>query len=120
MYNGARSGEVSFADYLPLIGNTANWTVDASDGTNLLPFNSTSFQTATALWVDDVSLDEGDGPGNTAFTFTVTRTGDLSGISFANFAVDTNAANAALTADTDDIDTMSLGGSGDFVLIQFW
>ncbi|MCX6857024.1 MAG: esterase-like activity of phytase family protein, partial [Verrucomicrobia bacterium] len=45
IYNGARSGQVTYASYLPLIGNVAtNWT-DVLDGTGntLLPFSTASF-----------------------------------------------------------------------------
>lgn len=44
-YNGTRTGQVSYANYLNLIGNTAtNWT-DVLDGigTTLLPFSTASF-----------------------------------------------------------------------------
>lgn len=43
-YNGVRSGQASFADYKPLIGNVANWNdLGANaDGTNLSP-DTTAF-----------------------------------------------------------------------------
>lgn len=43
-YNGVRSGQASFADYKPLIGNVANWNDlgTNADGTNLSP-NTTAF-----------------------------------------------------------------------------
>lgn len=48
VYAGARSGQGDLANYLSLIGDTANWThVGAGgDGTTLLPFNSSPFTTA--------------------------------------------------------------------------
>ena len=42
-YTGSRSSETSFADYLPLIMNTANWQIETSDGTNILPISTTVF-----------------------------------------------------------------------------
>lgn len=43
-YVGPRSGEVSFADYLTLIGDEgANWDSDLDDGQQYVPFDTTAF-----------------------------------------------------------------------------
>lgn len=43
-YQGPRSGQASFADYLPLLGNIANWNDlgTSADGSNLVP-DTTAF-----------------------------------------------------------------------------
>jgi len=45
-YAGMRSGVASFADYLPLIGDAANWQMEPSEGTLVLPFDTSGFTTA--------------------------------------------------------------------------
>ena len=42
-YTGARIGEANFADYLPMLGNNANWTTETSNGENILPIDTTIF-----------------------------------------------------------------------------
>jgi hypothetical protein len=42
-YTGARSGESAFADYLPLLGSNANWTVEDTDGEAILPISTEAF-----------------------------------------------------------------------------
>ncbi|MGZ8333601.1 MAG: Calx-beta domain-containing protein, partial [Allosphingosinicella sp.] len=92
-YNGARTGQASFADYRALINNAANWvTQDASgsqagDGTNPdTPFSAVPFvvsagpETQSVVFNPvSVTQDEGNA-GATIYTFTVTRTGGTTGI----------------------------------------
>lgn len=42
-YSGSRSSQSSFADYLTLINDSANWTVEGSDGTLAVPNFAGSF-----------------------------------------------------------------------------
>ncbi|GEM_PF-1876120 len=46
-YTGARTGETDFFDYLPLIMNVANWQIETSDGTLILPISDEAFTTGT-------------------------------------------------------------------------
>lgn len=56
-YTGVRSGETAFADYVALIGNTStNWATAPSNGTQFLPFNTTSFQATAASTPEPASL----------------------------------------------------------------
>lgn len=48
VYSGPRDTKTSFSEYLSLIGDPANWTIDDSDGETLLPFNTTAFTLAVA------------------------------------------------------------------------
>lgn len=54
-YNGLRSGLTSFAAYKPLIANTANWTVDATNGTYTTTIpnttNLTTVPVPAAAWL---------------------------------------------------------------------
>jgi predicted extracellular nuclease/Ca2+-binding RTX toxin-like protein len=86
-YDGARSGQASFAAYAAIINNTANWVTQdaagsqANDGTNPdTPFSAVAFTLAGAgtLAIDDVSHAEGNA-GTTVYTFTVTRSGGSAG-----------------------------------------
>ncbi|WP_456378613.1 T9SS type A sorting domain-containing protein [Lutibacter sp.] len=47
-YSGVRTGLINFSDYLAEIGNSANWTIENTDGELLLPLNTTVFTTSTA------------------------------------------------------------------------
>ncbi len=42
-YSGTRGGQSSFSDYLPLLGNYSNWTIENSSGNNILPISTTAF-----------------------------------------------------------------------------
>jgi len=71
-YTGARTGEASFSDYLPLIMNTANWQIESSDGTLILPISSTSFTTgATPPGVTLGVVSNNTAETGTTATFTV-------------------------------------------------
>ena len=43
-YSGARDNQTEWSAYLAQIANPANWTVEASEGELLLPFDATPFQ----------------------------------------------------------------------------
>lgn len=46
-YNGSRSSEASFSDYISLISDSSNWVYNTSDGEAILAsFNSTAFTTS--------------------------------------------------------------------------
>ena len=90
-YAGARAGQASLADYLPIINNAANWiTQDAggdqsADGTPPdVPFSTTTFVVGNpqivgfAAGSTALSIAEGDA-GSIVFTFTVERTGGTAG-----------------------------------------
>lgn len=47
-YTGAKSGQNNFSDYLTLIMNTSNWQIETSDGTLILPIDTTAFSTGAA------------------------------------------------------------------------
>lgn len=49
VYNGARSGLASFAAYRPLVANSANWTVDTTDGNYATTVPNTTAFTVTAV-----------------------------------------------------------------------
>ncbi len=50
VYTGSRSNQSTFAAYLPIVNNIANWNdVGDGDGTTLLPFSPTAFTLASAL-----------------------------------------------------------------------
>ena len=44
-YNGDRHQESSFSDYLALLGTFSNWTIEASNGENILPISTEAFST---------------------------------------------------------------------------
>jgi hypothetical protein len=92
-YNGARSGQASFAGYASVINTPGNWITqdtsadDSIDGIGPdVPFSSAAFTTSgsgeaqtVAFNPTFVTLAEGNS-GATSFTFTVTRTGGTTGI----------------------------------------
>jgi len=45
-YNGDRVGQTLFSDYLPLLTDYANWTIEISNGENILPISNSSFMLA--------------------------------------------------------------------------
>jgi hypothetical protein len=46
-YNGARTGQANFSDYLTIIAN-ASWEIESSNGENILPISTTAFTTSIA------------------------------------------------------------------------
>ncbi|MFT6855649.1 MAG: hypothetical protein ACJA0X_001623 [Cyclobacteriaceae bacterium] len=47
-YSGSRNTASTYAEYLPLIADPANWTTETSNGEDVLPFNETVFSLAGA------------------------------------------------------------------------
>jgi autotransporter passenger strand-loop-strand repeat protein len=107
-YNGARSGQSSFAAYLAAINNSANWLTQngsgnqSTDGTAPnAPFPTTAFSvtvpaTQTISFLSSsVSIAEGDS-GTRILIFTVVRSGGTTG------AVTFSGAFAAGTTDWTD------------------
>ena len=76
-YKGARSGQVAFADFLPLIADkTTNWdTILGGDGTTYLPFNTTAFITGSPgeVSIAGAAVTEGNS-GTVTLSLPVTRT----------------------------------------------
>ena len=105
-FNGLRDNQLSFADYLPIINNPANFTqlnTGNDDSVGNIPFSPNGFvtQVATppqtvAFAASSVSVSHAEGnAGTTAFTFTVERTGGTTGdVSFSG-QLTSAAANAA-------------------------
>ncbi len=44
-YSGDRNTQSSFSDYLPLLGDNSNWTIESSNGENILPISTSAFST---------------------------------------------------------------------------
>ncbi|WP_299439149.1 lamin tail domain-containing protein [uncultured Aquimarina sp.] len=96
-YNGSRNSETLFANYLPLIGNPANWTTNSADGEAILPLDTTAF-VESAMGTPTISVSgavsgldyfENNGPSSED-TFTVSGTNlaaDLTVTAPANFEV---------------------------------
>ena len=72
------------------LSSPVSTTIDTASANGLIQNDDESVSIAAT----SASKDEGD-TGTTAFTFTVTRTGDTSGASNVNYAVTSTAANAA-------------------------
>jgi predicted extracellular nuclease len=91
-FNGARSNQTSFAAYLPVLNNAANWaTQDASGDQSIdtvfpdVPFSGTALSLAAAAQTIGFAtaslartVDEGNA-GTKAITFTVERSGGTTG-----------------------------------------
>jgi autotransporter passenger strand-loop-strand repeat protein len=105
-YNGARSGQTSFAAYLAAINNPANWVTQngsgnqSADGTAPdAPFPTTAFTVSApasqtiSFSPSSVSVAEGDS-GTKTLTFTIVRSGGTTGaLSFSGtFAAGTTDA----------------------------
>lgn len=71
-YDGTRAGEAAFSDYLPLLGNSANWVTESSNGENILPISTVPFTlltppanttwtagNGTSSWTDPLNWDNG-------------------------------------------------------------
>jgi len=72
-YTGARTGETSLADYRTLIYNTSNWSIETSNGENILPINTTSFSAGVAVTpgITVGSVSGNTNESGTQVTFTV-------------------------------------------------
>jgi len=62
-YNGNKSNEIAFSDYLPLIANIASWDDETSNGENILPLSMEPFTIQTApvkltVFIAEVKGDE--------------------------------------------------------------
>ncbi len=75
VYSGPRDSEAIFSDYLALLGDNSNWTVNTSDGEALLPYSTTAFTTSGGVNDTEVefigasaSVSEGDGTFELEFT----------------------------------------------------
>ncbi|NUN68024.1 hypothetical protein HCU40_25805 (plasmid) [Pseudanabaena biceps] len=106
VFNGVRTGAVTFADYAAAINNPANWlTQDGSGDQSIdstapdLPFSLTPFTTGggetqtVGFASGSVSQNEGNG-GSTVYNFTVSRSGGTTGqVDFSgSFALGTTDA----------------------------
>jgi hypothetical protein len=96
-YTGSRSGQASFADYLPLVGNITNWFVDTANATNTTTLPNTNAFTLTAptpvvtLTAPDASATEA---GLNTGVFRFTRTGDTTSPLSVSYAVAAGAGQA--------------------------
>ncbi|RAJ18122.1 T9SS type A sorting domain-containing protein [Olleya aquimaris] len=117
-YSGPRNSETTFANYLSLIGNPANWTIQVSDGLLVLPFDTTAFiEAATATPIITVSgaitgLDyfEGNGP-SAEDTFTVSGTNLNADIVLNTASPDFEISLTTGTGFTNSITLTQTGGS---------
>jgi len=50
VYNGSRSGQVSFSGYYSDIEDNSNWSTSTTDGESFLPFSQEAFTTNTTNW----------------------------------------------------------------------
>lgn len=75
VYNGARSGQATFAAYKALVFDVANWTVDQNDGNyaTTVP-NTTAFTLATATPTVNLSVSTATATEAAATVITVTAT----------------------------------------------
>ena len=116
-YNGARSGQGSFASYLSLINNPANWATQDAAGSQAndgifpdVPFDGGAFTIGAAtptLSVSDVSQAEGDS-GFTTFSFTISLSSPApaGGVTF-----DVTTAPGTATEDVDYFREIAVGVS---------
>lgn len=91
------------------LSNAAGANLETSSATGTILNDDVSLSIAAT----DASKSEGNS-GNTAFTFTVTRTGNTSGSASANFSVTGSGANAANAADFGVGSNSNLVLNGDF------
>ncbi len=132
-FNGARSNQTSFAAYLPLLNNAANWATQDGTGDQSIdtvfpdvPFSGTTFSLAAAAQTIGFasgslarSIDEGNA-GARVLSFTVERSGGTTGAldftgSFAPGSTD--AADFGGTLPTGFSGTIAAGASSAVVTI---
>ncbi|MEH2164038.1 MAG: putative Ig domain-containing protein [Nostoc sp.] len=96
VYNGARSGESSFANYKLSVNNVSNWTVDTVNGdyTNTVP-NTTNF--AIASGNPTVNLSVNTNSATEADTTKITVTANASGIVSGNQTVNLGVTGTNIT-----------------------
>ena len=90
-YTGARTGETSLADYRTLIYNTSNWSIETSNGENILPINTTSFSAGAAA-TPGISLGSVSGNTNESGT-TATFTAVLNAAPTSNVVLDVTSGD---------------------------
>ncbi|MGY3793218.1 T9SS type A sorting domain-containing protein [uncultured Aquimarina sp.] len=122
-YTGSRTSETSFANYIPLIANPANWTTEATDGELILPIDTTAF-IESAMGTPTISVSgavsgldyfENNGPSNEG-TFTVSGTNlsaDLTITAPMNFEVSLTtgsgfASSVAITPSAGSVTTTTI------------
>lgn len=122
-YTGSRTSETSFANYIPLIANPANWTTEATDGELILPIDTTAF-IESAMGTPTISVSgavsgldyfENNGPSNEG-SFTVSGTNlsaDLTITAPMNFEVSLTtgsgfASSVAITPSTGNVTTTTI------------
>jgi hypothetical protein len=120
-YTGARSGQVSFSAYLPIINNSANWVAQDGAGnqdqdtiTPDIPFSPTAFTLSgglPVLTIDDVAMAEGDA-GTVTFFFTVSLSAPAGpgGVTFDIATADGTAQDDNPGAEDNDYVPISLTG----------
>ncbi|MFN6464904.1 MAG: putative Ig domain-containing protein [Nostoc sp. DedVER02] len=108
VYNGARSGQSSFANYKLLVNNVSNWTVDTVNGdyANTVP-NTTNFAIASGNPTVNLSVNTNSGTeaGTTQIIVTATASSVVSGDQTVNLGVtgtnitagDYNLSNTVIT-----------------------
>ncbi|BAY96350.1 5'-nucleotidase/2',3'-cyclic phosphodiesterase [Tolypothrix tenuis PCC 7101] len=88
IYNGTRSGESSFASYLPLINNPANWVTQDATGDQSndgvapdLPFSTSGFTVTSGIPSVNLSVSSNSGSeaGTTVITVTATASSAVTG-----------------------------------------
>ncbi|MFN6483348.1 MULTISPECIES: putative Ig domain-containing protein [unclassified Nostoc] len=98
VYNGARSGESSFANYKLLVNNVSNWTVDTVNGdyTTTVP-NTTNFAIASGNPTVNLSVSTNSGTeaGTTQITVTATASSAVSGNQTVSLGVTGTGITAA-------------------------
>jgi hypothetical protein len=75
-YTGSISSESAFADYLPLIMNTANWQIEPSNGNLILPISTAAFTISgsasdTEVLFTSTSATVSEGVGTYELEFTI-------------------------------------------------
>ncbi len=112
-YTASRSNQTTFAAYLPLVSNIANWT-DGGDGSyaTTVP-NTTAFTLGSAatstLAINDVSITEGNS-GTATMTFTVTRNNSATALSVDYATADGTATQPGDYTSTLGTLTFTAGG----------
>ncbi|HRH48761.1 MAG TPA: SdiA-regulated domain-containing protein [Panacibacter sp.] len=120
-YNGARSGQTSFANYKSLVFGVANWTVDQNDGTytTTVP-NTTAFTISNTVNLS-VSTNSASETGLTVVTVTATASSAVSGAQTVSLGVTGTGitpGDYTLSNTTITIPNGSTSGSVTFTVID--
>lgn len=75
-YTGIREGEATFAAYLPLIMNSANWQDETSDGELILPISATTFTAGADITAPVATWDPTNSATDVSITSNITITYD--------------------------------------------